>query len=64
MKVPEGYERYKGEYNKQWYHVLCNDGRYLYWCWPNAGAFRDEKGVGVDGSAVFAVKPLEESPWV
>lgn len=61
--MPEGFERYTGEYEKCWYDVISIHGNRYEKCWPNAGQFHTGHGTVILGNAVFAIKKSDDQGW-
>lgn len=59
-KVPNGFVRFDGTYEKQFYKVISMNGVLWESCWPNAGEFHCLGGGGgkIPFSDVFAVRGL------
>lgn len=60
-KVPPGFRRYTGEYEKTWYDIYTWNGAVFHTCWPNAGTFHHKaSGRIISGRRVFAIKAQVE----
>ena len=56
------WKRYTGEYEKEEYSILTDNGEYFTPCWPNAGVFHvlDGSHKEINGEQVFYIKQCEE----
>lgn len=62
-KVPKGFSKYEGGYEKQWYDIYTWNGVTITDCWPNAGTFHSYyTGKIYQGSEVFAVRAKHDDP--
>lgn len=60
--VPDGFVRFDGDYEKQFYQVISFNGVLYPNCWPNAGGFHSQTGEGryLEGEDVFAIKAISK----
>lgn len=55
--VPEGFIRYDGNYDKQFYDVITFNGVLYKHCWPNAGTFHGSDMIrSLQAKDVFAIR--------